>query len=67
MIELYYWPTPNGQKISVMLEECGLEYEVKPVSQQGKIMPARLTGASAKQQRQIARSVRRARVMGLMP
>ena len=31
MIELYYWPTPNGQKISVMLEECGLEYEVKPV------------------------------------
>jgi GST-like protein len=31
MIELYYWPTPNGQKISIMLEESGLEYEVKPV------------------------------------
>jgi len=31
MIELYYWPTPNGKKISVMLEECGLEYEVKRV------------------------------------
>lgn len=31
MIELYYWPTPNGQKISIMLEECGLDYEVKPV------------------------------------
>jgi GST-like protein len=31
MIELYYWPTPNGHKISIMLEECGLEYEVKPV------------------------------------
>lgn len=31
MIKLYYWPTPNGQKISVMLEECGLDYEVEPV------------------------------------
>ena len=31
MIELYYWPTPNGHKISIMLEECGLEYHVKPV------------------------------------
>jgi len=31
MIKLYYWPTPNGQKISIMLEECGLAYDVKPV------------------------------------
>jgi GST-like protein len=31
MIELYFWPTPNGKKISIMLEECGLEYEVKRV------------------------------------
>lgn len=31
MIELYYWPTPNGHKISIMLEECGLEYEVRAV------------------------------------
>ena len=26
MIDLYYWPTPNGKKVSIMLEECGLEY-----------------------------------------
>ncbi len=32
MIDLYYWPTPNGKKISIMLEECGLEYELKPVN-----------------------------------
>ena len=32
MIELYYWPTPNGHKISIMLEECCLEYAVKPVN-----------------------------------
>lgn len=32
MIDLYYWPTPNGKKISIMLEECGLEYEVIPVN-----------------------------------
>lgn len=27
MIDLYYWPTPNGRKISIMLEECELEYK----------------------------------------
>lgn len=32
MIDLYYWPTPNGQKASIMLEECGLDYQVKPVN-----------------------------------
>jgi len=32
MIDLYYWPTPNGWKISIMLEECGLPYEVVPVN-----------------------------------
>lgn len=32
MIELYYWPTPNGHKITIFLEECGLDYEIKPVN-----------------------------------
>ena len=31
MIDLYYWPTPNGWKISIMLEECGLQYRLVPV------------------------------------
>ena len=31
-IELYYWPTPNGFKISIMLEECKLPYVLKPVN-----------------------------------
>src|SRR5262245_31348386 len=31
-IELYYWPTPNGFKVSIMLEECGLPYVMKPVN-----------------------------------
>ena len=31
-IELYYWPTPNGWKISIMLEETGLPYTVLPVN-----------------------------------
>ncbi|MCL2657919.1 MAG: glutathione binding-like protein [Betaproteobacteria bacterium] len=32
MIELYTWGTPNGHKISIMLEECGLEYRAHPVN-----------------------------------
>src|SRR5437762_8381927 len=31
-IELYYWPTPNGWKISIMLEECALLYTMIPVN-----------------------------------
>ena len=31
-IEVYYWPTPNGHKITIMLEECGLPYVLKPVN-----------------------------------
>lgn len=32
MITLYTWGTPNGRKVSIMLEECGLPYEVRPVN-----------------------------------
>ncbi|MFC6671955.1 glutathione S-transferase family protein [Marinobacterium aestuariivivens] len=31
MIELYHSPTPNGQKVAIMLEECGLAYKVHPI------------------------------------
>lgn len=31
-IELWYWPTPNGWKVSIALEEMGLPYELKPVN-----------------------------------
>ncbi len=31
MIDVYYWPTPNGWKVTIMLEECGLDYRLKPV------------------------------------
>lgn len=32
MIQHYYWPTPNGHKTAIMLEELSLEYEVYPVN-----------------------------------
>ncbi len=32
MIELHTWSTPNGRKVSIMLEECGLPYSVHPVN-----------------------------------
>jgi GST-like protein len=31
MIEFYFWTTPNGYKIRIMLEECGLPYRIHPV------------------------------------
>jgi GSH-dependent disulfide-bond oxidoreductase len=31
-IDLYYWPTPNGRKVTIFLEEAGLPYEVTPVN-----------------------------------
>ena len=32
MIDLHYWPTPNGKKVSILLEECGLPYRIVPCS-----------------------------------
>ena len=31
MITLYSWPTPNGHKVHIMLEECGLPYQLVPI------------------------------------
>ena len=31
MIDLYSWPTPNGHKVHIMLEECALPYRVHPI------------------------------------
>ncbi|HEY2482187.1 MAG TPA: glutathione S-transferase N-terminal domain-containing protein [Caulobacteraceae bacterium] len=30
MIDVHYWPTPNGKKVTILLEECGLPYRVVP-------------------------------------
>ncbi|MEI6723207.1 MAG: glutathione S-transferase N-terminal domain-containing protein, partial [Betaproteobacteria bacterium] len=32
MIDLYTWPTPNGHKVHIMLEETGIPYRVYPVN-----------------------------------
>ncbi len=31
MIDLYYWTTPNGHKVTIFLEEAGLEYKIIPI------------------------------------
>jgi GST-like protein len=32
MIDVYYWPTPNGHKITIFLEETGTPYKIVPVN-----------------------------------
>ena len=32
MIDFYYWPTPNGWKVSILLEELGIPYKMVPVN-----------------------------------
>ncbi len=43
------------------------EFLRKFMTERGKILPGRVTGANTKQQRQVKRAIRRARVMGLLP
>lgn len=31
-IDFYYWPTPNGQKVAILLEELGVEYHLHPIN-----------------------------------
>lgn len=31
MIELYYWPTPNGHKVTIFLEEAKIDYRIVPI------------------------------------
>jgi GST-like protein len=30
MLDLHFWPTPNGKKVTILLEECGLPYRIVP-------------------------------------
>ena len=32
MIDFYYWTTPNGHKVTMLLEELGIEYHIKPIN-----------------------------------
>ena len=43
------------------------EFLRKFMTERGKILPGRITGANARQQRQVERAIRRARTMGLLP
>ena len=39
MIDLYYWTTPNGHKITIFLEEAGLGYKIVPVNIRPRLRP----------------------------
>ena len=42
MLDLHYWPTPNGKKVTIQLEECGLPYNVVPCNNRSFQRNARL-------------------------
>ena len=56
-------PLPPGQRIDYKDAELLRKY----VTDLGRMVPRRITGVTAMQQRQIQRAIRRARVMGLLP
>jgi len=60
----------RGMRIAANLDRIDyrdVELLKKFITESGKILPQRITGVTAKQQRQIKRAIRRARVMGLLP
>jgi len=63
----------TGRRVSKYLEGVtSFDYKDQELlrrfmSERGKMMPRRINGATAKQQRQLKRAIRRARVMGLLP
>ena len=48
-IQLYYWPTPNSGKISIVLEECALPYDLRTVHRTRRAVRAELSRALAQQ------------------
>src|SRR6266403_1414655 len=42
MIDLYFWPTPNGKKVTILLEECAIPYRIVPcrIGQGDQFSPA---------------------------
>jgi small subunit ribosomal protein S18 len=61
-------PRRRSRHLDGVLTVDPRDYELlrRFVTEHGKIMPSRLTGASAKQQRQIKRGIRRAREVGIL-
>lgn len=56
--------TPDGDVTVIDINDC--EFLRRYVSEQGKILPQRLSGLSSSQQRKVKHGIRRARAMGLM-
>jgi hypothetical protein len=64
MIDLYYWPTPNGHKITMFLEEAGLDYRICPGRHQcGGSIQAGVFGVFAQQPHADRLSRNKARVL----
>ena len=49
MLDLYTWPTPNGRKVSIALEEMGLAYRCHAVNLQEQAQFVRITSAGLRE------------------
>ncbi len=58
---------PKSLPANQVVDYKDAEFLKKFVTEQGRMLPRRITGANAMQQRQIKRAIRRARVIGLLP
>ena len=58
---------PKALPADQVVDYKDAEFLKKFVTEQGRMLPRRITGATAMQQREIKRAIRRARVLGLLP
>ena len=58
---------PKSLPADQVVDYKDAEFLKKFITEQGRMLPRRITGATAMQQREIKRAIRRARVLGLLP
>ena len=62
----FFWPCPLSGKKAPIVDYKNVKLLRKYISESGKILPSRITSVSQKKQRELSRSVKRARLLALL-